>query len=90
MLIKKGELPIKNVAIQKETKPIHISPLPQEGFVRLPQVLFVLGIGKTSFWAGIKDGRFPAPVKLGPRTSVWRVEDIRALIASYAKGDVNA
>jgi predicted DNA-binding transcriptional regulator AlpA len=56
-------------------------PLPQEGFVRLPQVLHVLGIGKTTFWEGIKTGRFPAPVKLGPRTTVWRVEDIRNLIS---------
>ena len=28
-----------------------ITPLPQEGFVRLPQVLHVLGIGKTWIWA---------------------------------------
>ena len=55
-------------------------PLPQEGFVRLPQVLHVLGIGKTTFWEGIKTGRFPAPVKLGPRTAAWRVKDICDLI----------
>ncbi|MCC8108175.1 MAG: AlpA family phage regulatory protein [Planctomycetes bacterium] len=57
--------------------------LPTEGFVRLPVVLGVLGIGKTSFWRGIHDGRYPHPVKLGPRTSAWRVEDIRAVIAKY-------
>lgn len=62
-----------------------ITPLPQEGFVRLPQVLHVLGIGKTTFWEGIKTGRFPAPVKLGPRTSVWKVEDIRNLINRIAE-----
>jgi predicted DNA-binding transcriptional regulator AlpA len=60
-------------------------PMPQEGFVRLPQVLHVLGIGKTTFWEGIKTGRFPAPVKLGPRTSVWKVEDIRNLISHIAE-----
>lgn len=75
---------IKKIVNQTATK--HISPLPQEGFVRLPQVLYVLGIGKTSFWMGIKEGRFPAPVKLGPRTSVWRVEDIRNLIKHYSEG----
>jgi predicted DNA-binding transcriptional regulator AlpA len=58
--------------------------LPQEGFVRLPVVLAVLGIGRTSWWCGIRDGRYPKAVKLGARTSVWRVEDIRALIASFA------
>jgi len=61
------------------------TPLPQEGFVRLPQVLHVLGIGKTTFWEGIKTGRFPAPIKLGPRTSVWKVEDIRSLISRIAE-----
>jgi hypothetical protein len=30
--------------------------------------------------AGIKTGRFPKPVKLGPRTTAWKVEDIRTLI----------
>jgi predicted DNA-binding transcriptional regulator AlpA len=59
--------------------------MPQEGFVRLPQVLHVLGNGKTTFWEGIKTGRFPAPVKLGPRTSVWKVEDIRNLISRISE-----
>ena len=61
------------------------TPLPQEGFARLPQVLHVLGIGKTTFWEGIKTGRFPAPIKLGPRMSVWKVEDIRNLISRIAE-----
>lgn len=60
--------------------------LPLEGFVRLPVVLGILGIGKTSWWCGIREGRFPKPVKLGPRTAAWRVEDIRALIGSFADG----
>lgn len=63
-----------------------IPALPSEGFVRLPVVIQILGIGKTTWWCGIKDGRFPKPVKLGPRTSAWRVEDIRALIASFTGG----
>lgn len=62
----------------------NIGNLPQEGFVRLPQVLQVMGVGRTSWWNGVKAGRFPKPVKLGARTSAWRVEDIRALIASFA------
>lgn len=63
------------------------APLPHEGFVRLPQVLHVLGIGKTTFWEGIKTGRFPAPIKLGPRTAVWRVEEIRGLIDRISDQD---
>ncbi len=55
-------------------------PLPQEGFVRLAQILAHIPVGKSTWWAGCKTGRFPKPVKLGPRTTVWKVEEIRALI----------
>jgi predicted DNA-binding transcriptional regulator AlpA len=54
--------------------------LPSEGFVRLPAVLNTLGIGRSSLWAGVKTGRYPKPVKLGPRTTVWRVEEVRRFI----------
>jgi len=56
------------------------SILPEVGFVRLRTILAIIPIGKSSWWAGIKDGRFPKPIKLGPRTTVWRVEDIRRVI----------
>lgn len=64
--------------------------LPPEGFVRLPVVVRVMGIGKTTWWAGVREGRFPKPVKLGPRTSAWRVEDIRALIANPTPATASA
>jgi len=62
-----------------------LGAMPAEGFIRLPAVLRILGVGRTSWWNGIKAGRYPKPVKLGPRTAVWRVEDIRALIASFVE-----
>jgi predicted DNA-binding transcriptional regulator AlpA len=40
-------------------------------------------VGRSTWWAGVKSGRFPKPVKLGPRTTAWKVEDIRALIESW-------
>ena len=65
--------------------------LPETGFVRLPQVIGDLEtepptpgpipICASSWWAGIKKGIYPAPVKLGPNTTAWKVEDIRDLIA---------
>lgn len=57
--------------------------LPRTGFVRLPSILAPTGpipVGRSTWWAGVKSGRFPQPVKLGPRTTAWRVEDIRDLI----------
>ncbi len=57
--------------------------LPQTGFIRLPQLLTIFPVGRSSFWAGVKAGKYPKPVKLSPRCTAWRVEDIRKLIASY-------
>ena len=64
--------------------------LPDTGFVRLRSILAPIGpipISKSTWWAGVKDGRFPKPLKLGARVTVWRVEDIRDLIENGAQGD---
>lgn len=50
------------------------------GFLRLPQVLELYPVGKTSWYNGIASGRYPKPVKLSERTSAWRVADIKKLI----------
>jgi prophage regulatory protein len=54
--------------------------LPETGFVRLPTILALIPVGKSTWWAGVRSGRYPTPVKLGPRTTAWRAEDIRRLI----------
>jgi len=64
--------------------------LPEIGYLRLPQIIgdtsakppipAVIPVSKSTWWEGVKSGRFPKPVKLGPRITAWRVEDIRALI----------
>lgn len=51
-----------------------------ESFLRLPQVLAIIPISKSAWWQGCKDGRYPKPIKLGPRTTVWRSADISALV----------
>ena len=55
---------------------------PKTGFVRLSQTLAPDGpipVSKSTWWQGVKDGRFPKSYKLGPRTTVWKVKDIRAM-----------
>jgi predicted DNA-binding transcriptional regulator AlpA len=54
--------------------------IPETGFMRLPQVLEVIPLGKTSWWAGVKSGRFPKAIKLTEHCTAWRAEDIRELI----------
>jgi len=60
--------------------------LPETGFLRINQVLEFIPIGKSSLWAGVKTGRYPAPIKLSPGTTVWKAEDIRAFIENAGKG----
>ena len=56
--------------------------LPETGYLRIKQVLQFIPVSKSTWWEGVKSGRFPKSIKLGPRTTVWRVEDIRKLINS--------
>ena len=70
--------------------------LPETGFLRLKQIIGdrnanppippIIPIGRSSWWDGIKKGRFPKPVKLGPHTTAWTAEDIRALVVRLAMG----
>ena len=74
-----------------ERRLMHMSNMPETGFIRLSQIIGnpkavppippIIPVCKTVWWQGVKTGRFPQPVKLGPRTTCWRVEDIRRLIA---------
>ncbi len=64
--------------------------LQESGYLRLSQIIGdskseppispIIPVSKSTWWAGVKSGRYPAPVKLGPRITAWRVVDIRALI----------
>lgn len=66
--------------------------LPDTGFIRLaaivgkpatetaPAIPPIYPVCASTWWAGVKSGRYPQPVKLGERITAWRVEDIRALI----------
>ncbi|MCX7035808.1 MAG: transcriptional regulator [Proteobacteria bacterium] len=64
------------------------------GFLRLPQIIgdadahppipALIPICKTTWWAGVKSGRYPRPVKLSPRVTVWKAKDVYALFESGA------
>jgi prophage regulatory protein len=74
-----------------KVKPNRIGPydpvpeLPKTGFVRLPTILSLIPISTASWWNGIKAGKYPKGISLGPRTTAWRVADIKALIESIGQ-----
>ena len=68
-----------------------MNQLPETGFLRLHQIIgnpkakppipAIIPVSKSTWWEGVKTGRYPQPVRsLGRRITAWRVEDIQALI----------
>ena len=82
--------------MRKRTPPAPI--FPTTGLVRLPQIIGdpennippFFPVGKSAWWDGVKNGRYPQPVKLGPRTTAWRAEDIHKLIEDPESFVVNS
>jgi prophage regulatory protein len=60
------------------------SVFPERAYLRLGQIIQPLGplpISRSAWWSGVASGAYPAPVKLGPRTTAWRTADLNALVA---------
>ena len=53
--------------------------------LRLPQVLERFPVCKSKWWAGVKRGDYPQPIRLGSRCTMWRAEDIDQLISEVSK-----
>ena len=66
--------------------------LPATGFLRIwniigdsknnPPTPPIIPVSRSTWYEGVRTGRYPKPVKLGPRITAWRVEDIRKLISN--------
>lgn len=73
--------------------------LPCTGYLRLFQIIGnpkanppippLIPVSKSTWWEGVRTGRYPKAIKLGPRITAWRVEDIQRLIID-GKFDGNA
>jgi predicted DNA-binding transcriptional regulator AlpA len=49
--------------------------------LRVRQVLERIPISRSAWWLGVSEGRYPKPIKLGPRTTAWLEQDVDELIA---------
>jgi prophage regulatory protein len=71
--------------------------LPETGWVRERQILgdpdsdpptpAIVPVSRSTWWRGIRDGRFPRPTKIGPNSTAWRAEEIRELVESLGSGE---
>ena len=64
----------------KDSKIPEMHELPETGLLRIKQVLRFVPVSRSNWWAGVKEGRFPKPLKLSQRVTVWKASEIRAII----------
>lgn len=48
--------------------------------IRLPEVMRLTGLAKSTVWLWVSQGKLPTPTKLSPRVSVWRESEIQNYI----------
>lgn len=67
-----------------------MNQLPQ--YVRISQLastptkVGILPVSKPTIWRWVSEGRFPAPVKLGPKVTAWRLVDVQAFMNAQEGG----
>lgn len=60
------------------------------GLLRLPQVVALVGVSKSHWWALVRAGRAPAAVRIGTRCTAWRAADVAAWIEAAGKPEAQA
>ena len=83
------------VAVQRVTAPIpSFDELPDTAYARLSQLIrdpkhptrpAPLPFSAATLWRKVREGTFPAPLKLGPAISAWCVGDVRAWLRAQAE-----
>ena len=68
--------------MSKDAKIPELKNLSETGLLRVNQILRFIPISRSSWWAGVKSGRYPKPFKLSARTTVWKSRDIISIIES--------
>jgi predicted DNA-binding transcriptional regulator AlpA len=54
--------------------------------MRLPEILRLLPVGRSTFWLRVRSGEYPRGIKIGPKTTVWARESIMELLKRLEKG----
>jgi prophage regulatory protein len=49
----------------------------------MPPIDPLIPVSKTTWWDGIREGRYPKPYRIGKRSVAWRRDEIEALLVSF-------
>ena len=71
-----------NLEVVQTSASLNQSVTSEVRLYRLPDVLARIPVSRSSWFAGIQVGRYPRGHQLGPRTTVWRSDDIDRVIAN--------
>ena len=66
--------------MSNDSEILEIQELPKTGLLRIKQVLRFVPVSRSNWWQGVKEGRYPQPLKLSARVTCWRAADIRDLV----------
>jgi prophage regulatory protein len=58
-----------------------VAPKTKSVLLRLPEVLALFPVGRSTWYAGISDGIYPRPVLISRRSVAWTLESIESLIS---------
>lgn len=80
------------MGISNHFSPCDASALPQQAdrVLRLPEVLNTVGIGRSTLYALIREGRFPAPIHLSARCRGWKRSHVLAWVSARAQSNITA
>lgn len=84
--------PNPDVPVKAESPKATFVSFPTTGLLRLKQIIgcrkskipAIIPLSASAWYAGVKTGVFPKSLKMG-RATVWRAEDIHALLATLGK-----
>jgi len=82
---KKVRLAPSKCSLKEAQTMYDLSNKTDERLLRLKHVLEIIPVSKSSWWAGVKEGKYPASVKCGSST-FWRFSDISTLVNQISSG----
>ena len=65
------------MAANNENDIVDLDGLPDSALISVRQLEALAQRSRVSMWRDVRDGRLPAPVKLGPNSIRWTVADAR-------------
>lgn len=61
--------------------------LPETGFIRQKQLAAIIPFSRTTLWRKVRNGEFPAPIRLSAGITAWKVELVRAWIVAQSTSE---